>query len=386
MRFLFIVLIFFTVILSYLYFRFITLISEKKQTRILLFFTLLAVIFLFFLTLTQKRMGTTGFVADMLPWISYTSLGFFSFLTTVILIRDFFLLIIKFSTLISRKTDHSNEKRRLFLSRSATSILVGGAISLTGTGFFLATRTPKIKKVDLPVKNLSKSLEGLSIVQLTDIHLGPMIKKEFLAKVVEKVNGLKPDIIAITGDLVDGVVEVTGAETEPLRALSAKYGKFFVTGNHEYYFNAEKWIRKVESLGFQALVDSHTLLNVKDSRILMAGVADYRANRFVPSHLSSPAKAIKGSPAADVKILLAHQPKSVFEAAQAGFDIQLSGHTHGGQFIPWQMAIGIDQPYLAGLYKHDEMMIYVSRGTGYWGPPMRLGAPSEITHHRLSAV
>ena len=190
-------------------------------------------------------------------------------------------------------------------------------------------------------------------------------------------------MVALTGDLADGVVEVLGKEAEPLTSLVAPYGKFFVTGNHEYYYNAEKWIAKVAEMGFIALINSNEIIHYKGKNILMAGITDYRAEHFIKHHRSDPMKAIQRNETSELKILLAHQPKSIFASAKAGFDIQLSGHTHGGQFIPWQLAIGIDQPYLAGLYTHDDMLLYVSRGTGYWGPPVRMGAPSEITILKL---
>ncbi len=389
MRLLFIILLFLFSILTYLYYRFICTLSPKKHFRLIYLACLLGLICLFFLTLSLKRAGISSLGTDILSWSSYVSLGFLSFLTSILLLRDGLLLWIKLASVLinNKKTNNVRPKqdRRFFLSATATSLLAGGAISLTGIGIFLAKKTPEVKKVMLPVKNLPKDLEGFSIVQLSDIHLSSTIKKRFLSKVVDEVNRLKPDVIAITGDLADGVVDVLGDDAEPLGDLVSKHGKFFVTGNHEYYFNAEQWIDKVESLGFKALIDSHELIHYNNSKILMAGIADYRAKRFINSHKSSPEKAIEGAPSVDVKILLAHQPKSVFKASEAGFDIQLSGHTHGGQFFPWQMTIGLDQPYLAGLYKHDDMMIYVSRGTGYWGPPIRLGAPSEITLLKLTA-
>lgn len=389
MRLLFIILLFFFSILTYLYYRFICTLSPKKYIRLIYLSCLLGLICLFFLTLSLKRAGISNLGTDILSWSSYVSLGFLSLLTSILLLRDGLLLWIKLASVLINKKQTNNvrpkQDRRFFLSTTATSLLAGGALSLTGIGIFMAKKTPEVKKVMLPVKNLPKDLEGFSIVQLSDIHLSSTIKKSFLSKVVEQVNKLKPDIIAITGDLADGVVAVLGDDAEPLGDLVSKHGNFFVTGNHEYYFNAEQWINKVESLGFKALIDSHELIHFNNSKILMAGIADYRAKHFIKSHKSSPEKAIEGAPPVDVKILLAHQPKSVFKASEAGFDIQLSGHTHGGQFFPWQMTIGLDQPYLAGLYKHDDMMIYVSRGTGYWGPPIRLGAPSEITFLKLTA-
>lgn len=379
--------------LIYLYFRFICTLSTKTHLRFLFFSGLIGIIGLMMVTLALKRRGIAGIFTDALSWVSYTGIGFLSFLITFLLLRDVFLFWWKISSKLihSKKCQERAGKepelgRRMFLSGAFTSFIAGSAVSCTGVGVFLAKKTPEIKNVVLPVKNLPKSLESFSIVQISDIHLSSTCKRDFLEDVVARVNRMNPDLIALTGDLADGVVGVLGEEATPLGQLAAKYGKFFVTGNHEYYFNAEDWIEKVETLGFKALIDSHELIAHNGGTVLIAGVADYRARHFIKSHISSPLKAIHNAPPADVKILLAHQPKNVFEAAAAGFDIQLSGHTHGGQFFPWQFAIGIDQPYLAGLYRHEQLLLYVSRGTGYWGPPVRMGAPSEITLLQLTSV
>ena len=167
--------------------------------------------------------------------------------------------------------------------------------------------------------------------------------------------------------------------------LSARYGRYFITGNHEYYSGVGPWVEEAKRLGFDVLLNEHRIIRRGDGVILLAGVTDASAGGFVPAHASDPHKAIAGSPASDVRILLAHQPRSLYEAATAGYDVQISGHTHGGQFFPWNYLAAVGQPYIKGLHKHGKMWIYVSKGTGYWGPPVRLGARSEITAITLSA-
>jgi predicted MPP superfamily phosphohydrolase len=170
-----------------------------------------------------------------------------------------------------------------------------------------------------------------------------------------------------------------------LKQISSGSGNFFVTGNHEYYSGVIEWIEEVKRLGFTVLLNEHVVITRGQARLLLAGVTDYRGGNFLPSHRSDPQKALNGALPADAKILLAHQPKNIFDAAQAGYDLQISGHTHGGQFFPWNLLVGFVQPYVSGLHTHQNTQIYVSRGTGYWGPPVRVGAPSEITLIKLVA-
>jgi len=192
------------------------------------------------------------------------------------------------------------------------------------------------------------------------------------------VNALDPDVVAITGDLVDGSVAELRAHVAPLAQLRARHGVFFVTGNHEYYSGVYGWLGELQRLGIRVLHNEHVVLQHGGAPLVLAGVPDYGGHHFDPAHASDPAAALRGAPAHATRVLLAHQPRTAPAAAQAGFDLQLSGHTHGGQFLPWIFLVPLQQPYTAGLHKLDRMSIYVSRGTGYWGPPKRLAAPSEI--------
>ncbi|MEE2733469.1 MAG: metallophosphoesterase [Pseudomonadota bacterium] len=271
-----------------------------------------------------------------------------------------------------------------WISTSAVVVLVAGLL-LSLLGLLSILLGPAIVKVDIPIANLPAPLQGFSLAQLTDIHIGPTIKRRFLEKVVRRVNQLEVDAVVITGDLVDGRVRQLGEEVQPLAQLHSRYGTYFVTGNHEYYSNAHEWIELLKSLGLRALLNEHEVIQHNQRTVVMAGITDYSAHQFDPGHQSDPQRALRHAPQqADLKILLAHQPRSIFQARGCGAHVQLSGHTHGGQFWPWNHFVPLQQPYTSGLHWFESMWIYVSRGTGYWGPPKRFGAPAEITLLRFT--
>ena len=255
---------------------------------------------------------------------------------------------------------------------------------VTAIGMMVARGRPRIVSVEIPVVDLPERLRGFSIAQISDVHVGATIKRPFVEQIVERVNALGADMIAVTGDLVDGSVAQLAAHTAPLANLRARHGAFFVTGNHEYYSGARAWTSELRRLGLRVLENEHVVVQHDGAALVLAGVTDFTAHHFDPAQRSDPAAAIQGAPAgAGVKILLAHQPSSAEAAARAGFDVQLSGHTHGGQFWPWNLFVGFFQPFTGGLHRLRNLWVYVSRGTGYWGPPNRFGVPSEITHIRL---
>jgi predicted MPP superfamily phosphohydrolase len=325
-----------------------------------------------------------GFLVDLSGWIAFLGMGFFSLVFVWVFARDIILLTLK---LIRRnKSSYSfDQSRRAFLANSVNYAIIGGSALLTGYGIYEARRIPELQEVTIPLPNLPPEFEGYHIAQFTDLHVGPTIKRRFVESVARQVNDLNPDLIVFTGDLVDGQVSSLKNDVAPLRELSARDGVFFVTGNHEYYSGALPWIDEVSRLGMQVLIDTHTTIVKGTSHILLAGVTDYTASTMVPGHVSDPHKAIKGAPDSAVKILLAHQPKNIFKAAEAGFDLQLSGHTHGGQYFPWSYVVTLSQPYVLGLSRNQNTWIYVSKGTGYWGPPLRIGVPSEITMISLTS-
>jgi hypothetical protein len=311
--------------------------------------------------------------SSLVSWAGLLSMGFFSSLLVTTLVRDLVLAALHLSGYLTAEA--------VRLSAMAVPLLALGVSTL---GFVNARRLARVKRVDVPIANLPPSLNGYAIAQVSDIHVGPTIRRPYLNAIVNRVNRLGADAIAVTGDLVDGSVHRLALHTQPLARLSAPDGVFFVTGNHEYYSGAEEWIAEVRRLGLTVLMNQHVVRRRGDAALMIAGVADYTAHHFHPSHKSDPRRAAAGAPPdVGVRVLLAHQPRSAAEAAEAGFDLQLSGHTHGGQFFPWNLFVPLQQPFVAGLHRVRDMWVYISRGTGYWGPPKRFGAPSEITLLRL---
>jgi predicted MPP superfamily phosphohydrolase len=244
---------------------------------------------------------------------------------------------------------------------------------------------PAVKRVRVPMANWPAAWEGMTVVQLTDVHVGHSLGRDFLDDLVAQVNALEPDIVAITGDLVDGSVEYLGEAVAALGNLQARHGVYFVTGNHEYFSGVEPWLTFLTSLGIRILRNERVALERQGGTIDLAGIDDWMAEGFGNGHGADLPKALAGRDPQRPVILLAHQPRAVLEAARHGVDLQISGHTHGGQLFPFSLLVRLQQPYVSGLHRHGPTWIYVSRGTGYWGPPMRVGAPAEITHLTLVA-
>ena len=275
-------------------------------------------------------------------------------------------------------------ERRTFLAR----ILSGGvglaALALGGFGLASVRAPVQVKPVKIGLKRFPGALDGFRVVQLTDVHVGPTIDGEWLRGVVARVNALEPDVIAITGDLVDGSVEELREHVAPLAELRAKHGVYFVTGNHEYYSGVDAWIEELTRLGVRVLRNERVSIGDERGSFDLAGVDDYRAKGFGRGHGADFDKALGGRDPEREVVLLAHQPKHAFEAEKHGVGLQLSGHTHGGQIFPWGFFVRLDQTFVAGLDRLGETLVYTSCGTGYWGPPMRVGAPAEITLLELS--
>jgi hypothetical protein len=314
-----------------------------------------------------RRSGAPG-------WIALIALGFFSTLLVTTLLRDLLLRGARFAVTASRY--------QTLLGPSALGALLT-TVAVTAVGFVIARR-PRIVDVDIPVARLPRALHGFSITQISDVHVGPTIRRDFVERLVGRVNGLQADLIAVTGDLVDGSVLELAAHTAPLSKLSARHGVYFVTGNHEYYSGEAAWTQEIRRLGLTVLKNQHVVLDHDGASLVLAGVNDFAAHHYDPAQRSDPAAALQGAPAdAGARILLAHQPGSAQAAANAGYDVQISGHTHGGQFWPWNLFVRFFQPFTAGLHRVKNLWVYVSRGTGYWGPPNRFGVPAEITRIRL---
>ena len=311
----------------------------------------------------------------IIAWLGYTGLGTVTLLFFMQISVDVFLLL---KTLIAKKS-HFDPQRRAFIGLSIKGIVGGlGAIG-TAWGLYNAVKTPVIKKVEIPITDLPKSLQGLRMAQISDLHVGSMIGKDFISKVVEKIDKINPDILFFTGDAADGSVESYGSHLESLGRIKPKYGKFFVTGNHEYYSDMNGWLRTIENLGFKILINESQNIIINGSTVMITGIPDRSGKYFSDFHKTDMKKAIGGMPNSDLKILLAHQPKDVEHAVKYNFHLQLSGHTHGGQFFPFSVLVQMAHPFLKGLHKRENTWIYINQGTGYWGPPMRIGTEPEIT-------
>jgi predicted MPP superfamily phosphohydrolase len=314
-------------------------------------------------------------LADIFAWVGLTAMGFFSSLFVFTVLRDVLLALAHLVLPASQAQAWGTPSAQFTLAITALVTLLG---------LIIARGRPRITEVSIPISNLPQSLNGFSIAQISDVHVGATIKREFVEGIVRRVNQLEPDLIAVTGDLVDGSVSRLAAHTAPLAGLSARYGAFFVTGNHEYYSGERAWTEEIRRLGLRVLKNEHVVLQHNGGLLVLAGVTDYSAHHFDPLQRSDPAAALRGAPLdAGAKILLAHQPSSATAAEKAGFDLQISGHTHGGQFWPWNFFIRFFQPFTGGLNRLNKLWVYVNRGTGYWGPPNRFGVPSEITRIKL---
>ncbi|NOY91839.1 MAG: metallophosphoesterase, partial [Deltaproteobacteria bacterium] len=304
--------------------------------------------------------------------VGFFSMGVFAILFTLLVGRDLVLALTRLTRRLSAKrAEPVDQGRRRALLSGGNAMILGVTGVWTGRGAWEASREPQVFEVEVPIRGLPEALRGYRIAQLSDLHVGAALDGDDLLAAVRTVQGLSADLIAVTGDLIDGTVEDLTAQVASLGELSAPDGVYFVTGNHEYYWDGPAWCEHVSSLGLEVLINSHRVVERDGARILVAGCTDYRAASFVPEHRSDPAAARAGAPRVDLSILLAHQPKSAFAAAEAGYDLQLSGHTHGGQFFPGTLLVGLVQPFVKGLHQLGAMHVYVNRGTGYWGPPLR---------------
>ncbi|MGC9535392.1 metallophosphoesterase [Streptomyces sp. UG1] len=273
----------------------------------------------------------------------------------------------------------ANPSRRLFVSRVVGGAAAAAAVGTVGYGTYGVLRGPKVKRVTVPLAKLPRAAHGYRIAVVSDIHLGPVLGRGFAQRVVDTINGTQPDLIAVVGDLVDGSVKDLGPAVAPLAQLRARHGAFFVTGNHEYFSGAEQWIEEVRRLGLRPLENARTELPHFD----LAGVNDVsgEGEGQGPDY----AKALGDRDRTRASVLLAHQPVQIHDAVDHGVDLQLSGHTHGGQLWPGNLVAELANPTVAGLERYGDTQLYVSRGAGAWGPPTRVGAESDITVIELAS-
>jgi uncharacterized protein len=315
---------------------------------------------------------------ETVAFIGFATLGMVGILAVLIIVRDLLMFVgARLHPLLDKPP--LDEGRRRFLMRASTAGLTATAGGLAAAGLHGAQQAPQVERVTVTVKGLHTDLVGLRIVQISDLHVGATSRADAMTRVAEQVNALEPDLIAVTGDLVDGPVSVLAPEVEPLFAMSAPMGVHFCTGNHEYYAGWKPWCDLLQQRGWQVLINRHEMRQKGTGKLLIAGIPDNRAERFEPDHKCDLEGACAGAGPADFRLLLAHQPRSMKNVPSGSFDLVVSGHTHGGQFFPFTVLVHLFQPLVAGLYRQKGMWVYVNRGTTHWGPPLRFGSRQEIT-------
>lgn len=301
---------------------------------------------------------------------SYLSMAWVSFVLVLTFARDVALLV---TAALPFGSAHA-----IVAEAGVPAVLVGAVLAVV-LGALTALRGPGVKKVDLRVPDLHAELDGFRIVQISDLHVGRTIRRVYVQRVLERAQGLAPDLVALTGDIVDGTVERLAPHVAPLAELARSGRAFFVLGNHDCYSGASAWISHFRKMGMRVLLNEHTVVRKGEATLIVGGVVD-------PAyHIRRPEISLEDAPNGDFRLLLAHNPKLAPLGARAGFDLQLSGHTHAGQFFPWTLAVRlVHAPHVAGLSREGRMWVYVSAGTGTWGPPVRFGTSPEITLVRLA--
>ena len=319
-------------------------------------------------------------------WSAYVWLGVMFLLFTAVFAADAGRLLIGIARRITGNGAVDAE-RRTFIARILATAIAAVVSGASVVAVRSALRPVEVRRVRVRLARLPRAQHGLTIAQITDLHVGPTIGREIVEDVVNRTNALAPDIVAITGDLVDGSVAALRDAVAPLASLRARHGVFFVTGNHEYFSDAEAWLKELPRLGVRVLGNQRVSIGDGDAGFDLAGIEDRTAQRYGGlGPEAALARALGGRDPKRELVLLAHQPRSMIDAASFGVGLQISGHTHGGQIWPFGYLVRLQQRFWPGLQRHGDAQIYVSRGTGYWGPPMRLAEPAEITHLTLESA
>ncbi len=314
-------------------------------------------------------------LARVFQWVGFLWMGAFAVLVVLVPTMELVTLALRAA---QATPENWPQVRAVIIAAVAGPVLVWG--------FYSARRLAQVSKVSIAIPQLHRDLNGLRIAQISDIHIGETLNGAYLSRLVEKVNALGADIIAVTGDLVDGSVARLRDDVAPLAGLRAPMGVYFVTGNHEYYHGGEAWSAHVAELGLDVLHNTHRVLKRGEGRLTLGGVPDLEGRNFDEAHVPDATRAFAGAPGDVPRILLAHQPRFARAAASAGVALQLSGHTHGGQIFPFNFFVKLQQPVVSGLKKLWGVDVYTHRGTGYWGPPFRIGPQSEIAEITLTVV
>ena len=319
-------------------------------------------------------------------WIVYLGWALFALTFGALLVVELGRLVVWLGRKVARRPAPVDPARRQALARITGGLVSTAVVGHVGYGVGRALGEPDIVDVPVTLPRLPRALDGFTIVQLTDLHVGGTIGRAFIEELVARTNTLGGDLIALTGDFVDGSVDELREAVAPLAELRARHGVYFVTGNHEYYAGADAWVAHVSALGIRVLRNERVEITRDGATFDLAGIDDHSAHKFARGHRADPARALAGRDPARAVVMLAHQPRQVREVAKYDVDLQLSGHTHGGQVWPWHYLVALQQGGLvAGRYRERATQLYVSRGPSYWGPPVRVGAPPEITRVILRA-
>lgn len=363
--------------------RMIAPLTVRRSVKIVLAAGLFIALVLYYVTRLFVREGLPVEINTTLRWIGYLSLGFISLTIPFLFVKE----MLQFGgRVVTNKKEPLDGARRAFLHNAGNAVVMAAVFPTMSFSIKEAFEKPVVKQNVLRIAGLHSDLEGMTIAQISDLHVGSILDGEWLKALMAQVEALHPDMFVLTGDAIDGRVSRVGKELDALLEFEAPLGKFFVTGNHEFYSGVDGWVDQLRALNFTVLNNEHTLVRKGEGKLLMAGVWDYHGDKFGKQYVSDPFAAKAGAPEHDLSILLAHQPKNIFEASKAKFDIQLSGHTHGGQYFPWTYAVHLFQPFVKGMHNVDGSTLYVNTGTGFWGPPMRLTVPPEITLHTVTGV
>jgi predicted MPP superfamily phosphohydrolase len=309
-----------------------------------------------------------------LAWVASIWMGFAFLFLMLLFASD---VVVWFGGSLLGALSEGDHNLSLVRARAGLVVLVG----LVAGGFALRNglSPPALLRVEVALPRWPEALDGFRIAQISDIHIGSILGREFAQQLTDRVNALEADLVAVTGDLVDGRVEILRDEVAPFGGLRGRHGVFFVTGNHDHYSGADAWATCAAELGMRVMRNRHIVLGQGEQAFALAGVDDHRAGMLPGEDGEDLDAALAGIPKDMPVVLLAHDPSTFKRASSRAIDLQLSGHTHGGQIWPFRYFVRAAMPFVDGLYSRKGARLYVSRGTGFWGPPMRLAAPAEIT-------